>query len=113
MTNPVAANVSSGAAATSAASASPEMGKLRKTAQQFEAVFIRQMISSMRSASLGDGVFDSDGTKQFQDMSDAQTADAMAGKSALGIADMLVKQYGARIAATAAGAPATDGKAAK
>jgi flagellar protein FlgJ len=107
-------------ATTAAAStASPEMAKLKKTAQAFEAVFIRQMIGSMRSAGLGDGIFDSDATKQFQDMSDSQTADAMASKGALGIADLLVKQYGARLSATAATTPAaatasaTDTKAAK
>lgn len=108
MTNAVAANIPPAATAAPAA-ASPEMAKLKKTAQAFEAVFLRQMIGSMRSASLGDGVFDSDATKQFQDMSDAKTADVMAGKGALGIADMLIKQFGARVAAgatPAAGTPA-------
>jgi flagellar protein FlgJ len=109
-------------AAAAASTTSPEMAKFKKTAQQFEAVFIRQMIGSMRSASPGDGIFDSEATKQFQDMSDAKTADVMAAKGALGIADMLVKQYGARIApgaaatavpGTAAAPAATAGKAAK
>jgi peptidoglycan hydrolase FlgJ len=99
---------STGAARVAAAPSadSPELAKLKKTAQAFEAVFIRQMIGSMRTASLGDGVFDSDATKQFQDMSDAKTAEAMAGKGALGIADMLVKQYGARLAPSATAATA-------
>jgi flagellar protein FlgJ len=35
-------------------------------------------------------------------MADAKTAEAMAQKGALHIADMLVKQYGARLSATAA-----------
>lgn len=83
------------------AAAPPEEAKLRKAAQGFEAVFLRQMISSMRSASLGDGILDSDATQQFRDMSDAQVAEQMAGKGALHIADMLVKQYGARVAASA------------
>ena len=95
---------------------------LRTAAQQFEAVFLRQMIGSMRSAGLGDGIFDSEATQQFQEMSDAKTADVMAEKGAFGIADLLVKQYGARLAATAAPAAAgeqpatpatTDGKPAK
>lgn len=106
MTNPISTNVAVATAAPAAAS--PEMAKLKKTAQQFEAVFLRQMIGSMRSASLGDGIFDSDATKQFQDMADAKTADVMAGKGALGIADLLVKQFGARVAGSAtavAGAP--------
>jgi peptidoglycan hydrolase FlgJ len=100
------------AAATAAApsAASPELAKLKKAAQAFEAVFLRQMIGSMRSAGLGDGIFDSSATQQFQQMSDAATADAMASKGALHIADMLVKQYGARLSATAAPASAANAK---
>jgi flagellar protein FlgJ len=95
-----------GAAATTAGpAASPEMAKLKKAAHAFEAVFIRQMIGSMRQASPGDGIFDSEATKQFQDMSDAKTADNMADKGALGIADLLIKQYGARLSTAAT--PAT------
>jgi flagellar protein FlgJ len=82
--------------------ASPELAKLKKAAQGFEAVFVRQLIGTMRSATDGDGLFDSEATKQFQDMADAKTAEAMAQKGALHIADMLVKQYGARLSATAA-----------
>jgi flagellar protein FlgJ len=77
-----------------AALAQNDRAKLKAAAQQFEAVFLRQMISSMRSASLGDGLFDSDASNQFRDMADARTADAMAQKGALGIADMLLKQFG-------------------
>lgn len=107
-------------AATGAAPspASPDQAKLKKAAQSFEAVFVRQLIGSMRSASDGDGLFDSEASKQFQDMADAKTADAMAQKGALHIADMLVKQYGARLAGSAAATiapaaqPAADTKAA-
>jgi flagellar protein FlgJ len=52
------------------------------------------MIGSMRTASLGDGLLDSSASDQFRDMSDARTADAMAEKGALGVADMLLKQFG-------------------
>jgi flagellar protein FlgJ len=73
---------------------------LEKVAQQFEAVFLRQMIGAMRSASLAEGISDSSATQQFQDMADARTADAMAAKGAMGIADLLIQQFGARVAAT-------------
>ncbi len=96
MTTPVA---SPGAGAPAApATPAPTEAKLRKAAQAFEAVFLRQMIGSMRSASLGDGILDSSATNQFRDMSDGKLADAMAGRGALHIADLLVKQYGARLA---------------
>jgi flagellar protein FlgJ len=102
-TAPITAGTGATGAVTPAAS--PETAKLKKAAHAFEAVFIRQMIGSMRQASPGDGIFDSEATKQFQDMSDAKTADNMADKGALGIADLLIKQYGARLAAVAT--PAT------
>ena len=113
MTNPI---ISNAAAATAAPpTASPDQAKLKKAAQAFEAVFVRQLIGSMRSASDGDGLFDSEASKQFQDMADAKTADAMASKGALHIADMLVKQYGARLAGAAApaAAPSADTETAK
>jgi len=95
-----------GAQASNAAA--PDMAKLRKAAQAFEAVFLRQMIGSMRSASLGDGILDSSATEQFRDMSDSQTADAMASKGVLGVADLLVKQLGARMAPKASGGKAPE-----
>ena len=68
--------------------------KRKAAAEAFEAVFLRQMISSMRSASLGDGLFDTSASDQFRDLSDARTADSMAEKGALGIAELLLKQFG-------------------
>jgi flagellar protein FlgJ len=76
------------------ASAPNDRQQLKAVARQFEAVFLRQMIGSMRTASLGDGLLDSDASNQFRDMADARTADAMAEKGALGIADMLLRQFG-------------------
>lgn len=68
--------------------------ELKKAAQAFEAVFLRQMIGSMRQASFGDDLFGSSATDQFREMSDARVADDMATKGALGIADMLISQLG-------------------
>lgn len=90
------------AAATGATSS--QKAQLQKAAQQFEAVFLRQMIGAMRSASLAEGITDSSATQQFQDMADARTADAMAGKGAMGIAELLMKQFGARVSDTPAAA---------
>jgi len=106
-TTPIS-NAAAGTSAAAPAQASRDQAKLKKAAQAFEAVFVRQLIGSMRSASGdgNDGLFDSEATKQFQDMADSKTADAMAQKGALHIADMLVKQYGARMAKTVAPAAA-------
>jgi peptidoglycan hydrolase FlgJ len=69
----------------------PKGEDLKAAAKQFEAIFLRQMIASMRSPSLGDDLFGSDASNQFRDMSDARLADSMAGK--FGIAQMLEKQF--------------------
>ena len=67
--------------------------QLKVAAQAFEAVFLRQMIGSMRQASLGDELFGSNATEQFRDMSDAKLADSMAEKGSFGIAEMLLGQF--------------------
>jgi flagellar protein FlgJ len=79
-----------------------DKASLQKPAQQFEAIFLRQMIGAMRSASLAEGISDSSATEQFRDMADARTADAMATGSRLGIAEMLMQQFNARVTATPA-----------
>lgn len=83
-------------------SASAQSAKLKSAAQAFEAVFLRQMISSMRQAGLGDGMMDSQATAQFQDMADSKTADAMSHKGVLGIAEMLSNQLSPAIPQLAA-----------
>jgi flagellar protein FlgJ len=77
---------------------------LEKAAQQFEAIFLRQMIGAMRSASLAEGISDSSATEQFQSMADSRTADALAGSNSMGIAQLLIRQFGERVAPAA---PAT------
>jgi flagellar protein FlgJ len=91
--------VSSGTA-SAALSTTNDKASLKKAAHQFEAVFLRQMIGAMRSASLGEGLFDSSATDQFRDMADSKTADSMADKGVLGIAEMLLKQFDGRVGAT-------------
>jgi peptidoglycan hydrolase FlgJ len=82
---------------------------LRGAAQQFEAVFLRQMIGSMRQAHLADDMFGSQATDQFRDMSDANLADSMSHQGVFGIAQMLLAQFDRHQAATP---PATAGQSA-
>jgi flagellar protein FlgJ len=78
---------------------------LRGAAQQFEAVFLRQMIGSMRQAHLAEDPLSSQATEQFRDMSDARLADAMSHQGVFGIAQLLLAQFD-RQAAPAPAAPA-------
>ena len=84
---------------TSAPAAQPQANvkreQLKAAAQAFEAVFLRQMIGSMRQANLGEDIMGGRSAEQFRDMSDAKLADSMAETGGFGIAQMLLKQFDA------------------
>ena len=65
---------------------------LEKAAKGFEAVFMRQLLGSMRNASMGESINGSSAVDQFQEMSDANMADSLANTHSLGIAQLLLKQ---------------------
>jgi peptidoglycan hydrolase FlgJ len=74
-----------------AAAGKPD-AELRKAAEAFEAVILRQLIGNMRSAKLSEEMFGSQATAQFRELADARTADTMAEMRAFGIADMVERQ---------------------
>lgn len=76
-------------------SATAQDPELRKAAEAFEAVILRQLIGSMRSAKLADEMFGSNATSQFREMADARTAESMAKLRQFGIADLVQKQLSA------------------
>ena len=65
---------------------------LGKVAQQVEAMFLQMMLKSMRDASPGDGIFDSNEGKMYQDMFDKQIALDMSKHQNVGIGEMLMRQ---------------------
>jgi flagellar protein FlgJ len=67
--------------------------ELRKAAEAFEAVFLRQVIGSMRQAKLADDLFGSAATDQFRNLADGKLADNMADQGSFGIADLLMQQF--------------------
>jgi flagellar protein FlgJ len=75
------------------AQADPQRERLRAAAEAFEAVFLRQMIGSMRQARLAEDPFGSAASEQFRDMADARLADSMAQQRSFGIAEMLLAQF--------------------
>ena len=86
---------------------------LREAARQFEGLFTAMMLKSMREASLGSGLGDSEETKTYQDMYDQQLALQMAHGKGLGLAEMLMQQLTrANAARDAAATPATPASAA-
>ena len=65
---------------------------LRAAAKQFERLFTKMMLESMRSASFGDPLFGSDQGDMYQDMADDQLAVQLSQGKGLGLADMLIRQ---------------------
>jgi len=71
--------------------------QLAAVAEQFEAIFVKAILSSARSAELSDPLLNSEGQKTFTQMLDAEYAGALAQRESLGIADGIVRQFQNRI----------------
>jgi flagellar protein FlgJ len=69
---------------------------LKKVAEQFEAIFVRQMMGSMRQAKLVDDPLDSSATDNFRELADARTADSIASGGHLGLAAMIERQLASK-----------------
>lgn len=78
--------------AKTATAAVPPEAELRKAAQGFEAMLLRQLIGAMRKGSLGEDIFGSSASATYREMADAQTADALSARGAFGIAQMIERQ---------------------
>ena len=65
---------------------------LRQVARQYESLFVRMMIKSMRDAVGKDPIFGSDEGQTYQEMYDDQLSMEMTKGHGLGLADMLVRQ---------------------
>ena len=78
---------------------------LRAAAKQFESLFTKMMLDSMRSASFGDPMFGSDQGDMYQDMADDQLAVQLSQGRGLGLADMLIRQLSG---GAVSGAPAVQ-----
>ncbi len=70
-------------------------GNIRKVAQEFESLFLNQMMKAMRSANevFAEGNFmNSNESKMYQDMYDQQLAVTMSKEQGVGLADVLTRQ---------------------
>src|SRR5215469_6177449 len=65
---------------------------VRLVAKQFESLFARMMIKSMRDAIGKDPIFGSDQAQTYQSMFDDQLSQQMTQGKGLGLADMLMRQ---------------------
>jgi len=70
---------------------------LKEAAQQFEAIFMKMLLSSMRKAQEvleSDSPFNSQSTKFYRDMHDQQMAVELSSNGSLGLTDLIVRQLG-------------------
>jgi flagellar protein FlgJ len=65
---------------------------MRETARQFETLFAKMMLKSMREASAGDELFDSQESQMYRGMFDDQMAFEVTKGRGLGVADLMVQQ---------------------
>lgn len=95
MTSPISlASANAGQAIVSAsAPAGTERERLAEAAKQFEAIFVRQMLSSARKTDFGgDELFGGKGDETFREMRDARFAEVAASTGALGLAAQIEAQ---------------------
>jgi len=91
----------------------PEAAALRKAAQGFEAIFLRQILASARQTSFGgEDLFGSQASETFTQMRDERFAEIASGTGAFGLARQLEVQL-ARALPAAAPAPAHDSTSGK
>lgn len=69
-----------------------EKAALKPVAQQFEALFIEEVLKQSRKVKLDDGWLDGKQADFYKEMYDKQLAQSLATKESLGLADMMVEQ---------------------
>ncbi|NQY86523.1 MAG: flagellar assembly peptidoglycan hydrolase FlgJ [Colwellia sp.] len=70
---------------------------LQEAAQQFEAIFMKMLLKSMRKAQdvlESDSPFNSESTKFYRDMHDQQMAVELSSNGTLGLSELIVRQLG-------------------
>ena len=66
---------------------------LDEVAQEFESIFVQQMLKSARAAKLADGIFSSEAQETYQSLLDQEYSKTLAKNHSFGIAEALVRQF--------------------
>ena len=66
---------------------------LRDVAEQFEAIFINQILKQSREIKLSEDLLGSSATKTYEQLLDRETSENVANHVNVGIADSLVRQF--------------------
>lgn len=76
-------------------------GALHTVAQQFESLFLGMMVKSMRDASIGDQLFDSNAQNTYLEMYDKELSLSLSSQGGIGLADTIVRQLSQNLPAGA------------
>lgn len=74
-----------------------ERAALRPVAEQFEALFLQQVLKESRKVSFDEGWLDGKDTDTFKDWHDKQLSQDLSAKGSLGFADKIVEQLAPKI----------------
>ena len=72
---------------------------LKNVAEQFEAIFVHQMLKQARQSKLAEGVFNSEAQDTFNNMLDQEYSQILSKKNNFGIAEALIRQFGSHLKA--------------
>ena len=67
--------------------------ELKDVAEQFEAIFVHQMLKQARQGKLAEGIFSSEAQDTFNNMIDIEYSQILSKKNNFGIAEALIKQF--------------------
>ena len=70
---------------------------LEVVADQFESIFVFQMLKQARQSKLAEGIFSSEAQDTFNNMLDMEYSQILSNKNNFGIADALIKQFQSHI----------------
>lgn len=82
-----------------------ERAKLTAAAKQFEAIFIRQMLSAARQTDFGGGLFDNEALGTFRQLQDERFAEIASQTGAFGIAKQIEAQLASQLGVANGSAP--------
>ena len=68
---------------------------MRAAAEQFEALFLQQMMAQARKSTLSEDILSNKGTETYNNLLDQERATELAKTLDLGIAEALMRQFGA------------------
>jgi len=67
--------------------------ELKAVAEQFEAIFVEQLLKAARQSNLADGLFDNEEAETYRDMLDKEYAKSIATNTSLGIASAIEAKF--------------------